>query len=251
LHTELSAYNTWGLPTETRALHLKVAEDLVELIPGETAFNRDWFLTVAYVYHGSNLSVSLHYLKEAGRRFPNDAEILLAIGVTYETAAAYDRNPGTMYQAGTFYRRALQADPDLAEAHLRLGKVLLERGGKRVEEAMRELEWVVEHSSDPYLLYLANLFLGDLHKREKRFDRAVECYRAAVEAEPRWQTAQISLSYALRATGDRTAARDVMHRALQLPVHSPRYLDGFSLYSLGQLNKVPVMFDELRQGIME
>ena len=251
LHTELSAYNAWGLTTETRAHHLKVAEGLVELIPGEIVFNRDWFLTVAYIYHGSNLSVSLHYLKEAGRRFPDDAEIHLASGVTYETAAALDKDRSKIDQAGTFYRRAIKADPDLAEAHLRLGKVLQERGGNRAEEASRELEWVVEHSSDPYLLYLANLFLGDLHKREKRFDRAVECYRGAVESEPRWQTAHISLSYALRATGDRAAAREVMQKALRLPVHDTDYVDGYRLYALGQLNRVPQMLNELRRGIME
>jgi tetratricopeptide (TPR) repeat protein len=251
LHTELSTFNAWGLPVETRVLHLEAAEGLVELIPSEKAFARDWFLTVAYFHHGSNLEVSRHYLEEAGRRFPDDAEVLLATGVTYETAAAFDKDRGMFRQAETFYRRAIRADSDLEEAHLRLGKVLLERGGNRAEEAMREFEWVVQHSSDPYLLYLANLFLGDLHKREKRFGRAVECYRAAVDSEPRWQTAHISLSYALRATGDRAAARKVMQKALRLPVDDRNYVDGCRNYSLGQFMKVRQMLNELRQGIME
>jgi uncharacterized protein HemY len=132
-----------------------------------------------------------------------------------------------------------------------LGQVLQQRAGNRMEEAMGELEWVEKNASDPYLLYLANLFLGNLHMRAKRFDRAAQCYRAAVESKPRWQIAHIALSHALRASGDRSAADEVMQKALRLPVHNPSYVDGYRYYYLGQLNKVPQMFNELRQGIME
>jgi tetratricopeptide (TPR) repeat protein len=251
LHTELSAYNAWGLSAETRALHLRAAGTLLELIPSEKAFGRDWLLTVAYVYHGSNPLVSLNYLENAGERFPDDAEILLATGVSYEISATVDRDRGKLRNAEKFYRRAIEADSDLAEAHLRLGKVLQERGDNQIEEAMRELEWVVRNESDPYLLYLANLFLGDLHKSGNDFVAAVAFYRAAIESEPRWQIAHIALSHALRASGDRSAARDVMQKALQLPVHDRSNVDGYRLYSLGQLTKVPQMLDELRQGIMQ
>ena len=276
LHTELSAFNAWGLSAETRALHLQVAEAFVALIPGEKAFVRGWFLTVAYIYQGSNPSVSLHYLKEARQQFPDDAEILFATGVTYETLAAVDRDrdvledaekfyrrTGTSYEtmvavgkdsgelkdAEKFYRRSIEVDSGLAEAHLRLGKVLQERGGDRTEEANRELEWVATNASDPHLLFLANLFLGDHHMSRDKFVAAVAFYRAAVDSEPRWQTAYIALSHALRASGERSAARDVMQKALRLPVHDPSYVDGYRLYALGQLGKVPQMLDELRRGI--
>jgi VWFA-related protein len=251
MHTELSAFNAWGLSRETRALHLEVAGALIASIPSEMAFKRQWLLAVAAIYHGSNLSVSLDYLKEARRRFPNDADILLATAVSYEISAAVDHDPGVLRDAEKYYRRAIETDPDLEEAHLRLGRVLQQRGGERVEEAARELAWSIEHSSDPYLLYLANLFLGDLHKSNDDFNAAVACYRAAVESEPRWQTAYVSLSYALRANGDRSEARRVMQRAMRLPVDAPRYIDGYRLYVLGQLHNVPRMLDELRQGIMK
>jgi VWFA-related protein len=249
LHTELSAYNAWGLSAETRALHLQAAETFVARIPGEKAFNRDWLLTVACIYHGSNLAVSRHYLEVAGERFPDDAEILLATGVTYEISAA--GMPRSLSTAEKFYRRAIHADSDLAEAHLRLGKVLQERGGNRREEAMRELGWVVDNASDPYMLYLANLFLGDLHKSKDDFVTAADFYRSAVESEPRWQIAHIALSQALHASGDRFEARNVMQKALRLPGHDPSYVDGYRLYALGQLTKVPQMLAELRQGITE
>ncbi len=103
----------------------------------------------------------------------------------------------------------------------------------------------------PYLLYLANLFLGDLHRSNDDVVAAIACYRAAVTAEPRWQAAHIALSHALRAKGDRSEARRVMQRALRLPVNDPRYVDGYRLYLLGQLHSVPQMLEELRQGVME
>jgi VWFA-related protein len=251
LHTELSAYNAWGLSAETRGLHLESAETLLELIPSETAFDRGWLLTMAYVYQGSYPLMSLDFLDRAERRFPDDPEILHAEGVTYELQAALKGDSNILQKAESLFRRAIKADSELAEAHLRLGRVLQQRAGNRTEEALHELEWVENNASDPYLLYLANLFLGDLHMRAKRFDRAAECYRAAVESKPHWQIAHIALSHALRASGDRSAAGDVMQKALRLPVHSRSYVDGYRLYSLGQLNKVPQMFKELRQGIME
>jgi VWFA-related protein len=252
LHTELSALNAWGLPVQTRAQHLEVARALAALLPGDMDFKRQWLLTVAAVYHGSNPAVSLDYLKEARQRFPHDADVLLSSAVTYETSAAINRDTGKLGDAEKYCREAIKVDPDLAEAHLRLGSVLQQRGGGgRVKEAERELQWVVDQASDPFLLYLANLFLGDLYGSQDDVVAAIAHYRAAIEAEPRWQAAHIALSHALRAKGDRSEARRVMQRALRLPVNDPRYVDGYRLYALGQLHNVPQMLEELRQGVVK
>jgi tetratricopeptide (TPR) repeat protein len=251
LHTDLAAYDGWGLSAKSRASHLRAAQRILELIPNEAAFERDWMLTVAYYFHGKDLSVSLNQLKEADRRFPDDAEILLALGVTYETSASVDHDRGMLKNAEDYYRKAIKINSDLPEAHLRLGKVLLDRGGDRLEESKQELEWVVQKASDPYLLHLAHLFLGDLHKERGNLEAAIERYHAAVECEPRWQAAYILLSYALRAIGEWSSSRDVMERALRLPVTDATYVDGYRLYSRGQLIKFHRALDGLRRGLTE
>jgi tetratricopeptide (TPR) repeat protein len=94
------------------------------------------------------------------------------------------------------------------------------------------------------------LFLGDLHKAEGRIAEAAASYREAVRAAPQWQVAYLSLSQALRATGKRDEARDVARKALELPVSDPEYLDGYRIYQLGQLNRVPKLLERMRREIV-
>jgi tetratricopeptide (TPR) repeat protein len=101
------------------------------------------------------------------------------------------------------------------------------------------------------LLYLANLFLGDLHKTEGRLAEAVASYREAVRAAPQWQVAYLSLSQALRASGNRSEARDVARKALELPVSDPEYVDGYRIYHLGQLNRVPELLERMRREVVQ
>jgi len=108
------------------------------------------------------------------------------------------------------YRSALSADPSLAEAHLRLGRVLARLD--RPEDASVELQWALEHATDPGLLYLARLFLGDVHESSGAQTLAVEDYRAALEWQPDGHTAHVALAAALRAGGDREGALAVMRQ---------------------------------------
>lgn len=52
---------------------------------------------------------------------PDDVELMMDLGRTYEAAGQWDR-------AEALYRRALTVDPDDGDAHVRLGEMLLRRG---------------------------------------------------------------------------------------------------------------------------
>lgn len=52
---------------------------------------------------------------------PDDVELMMDLGRAYERAAQWDR-------AEAIYRRALDADPDDGDAHVRLGDMLLRHG---------------------------------------------------------------------------------------------------------------------------
>jgi tetratricopeptide (TPR) repeat protein len=190
------------------------------------------------------------FLKEALRIAPEDAVLHLAMGSTYEVSSWLDQDRGRLGEAEASYRRALQFDPKMAEAHLRLGRVLDGRGGgKREDEARQELSWVATYSDDPYFLYLAHLFLGDLYLEREEYPAAIQSYRAAVSVAPQWQTAYLSLSQALQASGDRERASETLEQALEIPVSQPSYLDGFRLYRLGQMGKLPDLLQKMRDEV--
>jgi tetratricopeptide (TPR) repeat protein len=253
LHTEIAILSEEALSSELRSEHFRIAKELVDGVvdrPEYHAFVRDWYLSLACFHHGGDLSLSELFLKEALRIAPEDAVLHLAMGSTYEVSSWLDQDRGRLGEAEASYRRALQFDPKMAEAHLRLGRVLDGRGGgKREDEARQELSWVATYSDDPYFLYLAHLFLGDLYLEREEYPAAIQSYRAAVSVAPQWQTAYLSLSQALQASGDRERASETLEQALEIPVSQPSYLDGFRLYRLGQMGKLPDLLQKMRDEV--
>lgn len=102
-----------------------------------------------------------------------------------------------------FYTRALERQPGLPEARLRLGRTLLAHG--RSADAHVHLEAAAQASTDSYTSYLAHLFLGRLHAGEGQLARAVDAYRAATVAFPAGQAARLALAHALGSQGDTPA----------------------------------------------
>jgi VWFA-related protein len=247
LHTETVLFPKDDMTETAIDQQLQLSKELIDSVQDESkrlSFHRDWLLGLVYYFHGANLSRSLDYLKQGARDFPDDARILLAQGVTRESMAArYDNYEGFV-DAEELYRAALEIDPELGEAHLRLGIVLADYGAEYEQEAMDQLKWVVAHSDDSYLLYLAHIFLGDLHRRELRFEEAAEAYRSAIKVQPEWRTAYVWLSQVLFNAGDLDGATQVES---ETPVGNT---DVYSLYNLGQLRELPEQLERLRRQAM-
>jgi tetratricopeptide (TPR) repeat protein len=87
------------------------------------------------------------------------------------------------------YRRALDADPDLADAHVNLGRLLHEQGKLRQAEAAY-LEGLDRCGPDATLLYNLAVLLEDL----KQPQAAARSYRAALDAEPELSDAHYNLA---------------------------------------------------------
>ena len=140
-------------------------------------------------------------------------------------------------EAAAHYRHALELDPGLAVAKLRLARRLdresdelvrlvqeLERTDlepltererllvryflmekSQADEARRILgEYLAEHPDDPYALELECEELW----RERRFDEVESCYEQILALEPNWVTAQNRLGYLAMAQGQVHAAED-------------------------------------------
>jgi hypothetical protein len=128
----------------------------------------------------------------------NNTDVLLARGVIDEIAArSHEPNlrgewnsdqkqrvqvAGELQTAAMGYRRALERDSALLEAHLRLGWVLFLNNS--ATHAREQLDEVAARASRADLQYLAHLFIGALAERDSRPEDAAREYDAAHAAAP-------------------------------------------------------------------
>ncbi len=90
------------------------------------------------------------------------------------------------------YRQAVDAHPDSAEGHLRLGRLLAQLD--RLDEADRHLGLAMTLQPDPRQAYLASLFLADLRERQARPEEALAAYAGALQAWPGAQAPVVALA---------------------------------------------------------
>jgi VWFA-related protein len=247
LHAEIILFPREEMRELVIEQQLEFGKELIDSVRDESlrrSFFKDWLLGLVYYFQGTNLSRSRDYLRWGADLFGEDAQILLALGVTHECIAERHNNSESLVEAEDAYRNALEIDLELEEAHLRLGIVLGEYGPDYEEEALDELNWVVEHSQESYLLYLAHLSLGEIHEIRGRWEEAAEAYRSAVKAQPEWRNAYGALFRALYNAGDLEGARQVES---SMPTSRE---DVYRLYYLGLVRRLPDTLRHLRQRVV-
>lgn len=117
-------------------------------------------------------------------------------------------------EAAAAYRRALQADPNHADAHLNLGRLLHEDG--RLPEA--EAAYRASLTADPSAARAA-FNLGVVLEDQGRVAEAQAAYRTSLEADPLLAVAHFNLSRLHEAAGNQA-------EALHHLVRYKRILDG-------------------------
>jgi tetratricopeptide (TPR) repeat protein len=206
------------------AYHLGIAERLLDRRSGRwsggAGLHRAWLLAVgAQLQTFWQLDDARRYLERARDLNGGDPEVLLALGALHEMGSlfrvAFVRGPElNRHQAEEWmarraeerYREALEAQPELAEGRLRLGRLLARR--ERNEEAERELLWVADHTQAPHLRSLAHLFLADLWQKTGRAQPALAHYQEAIRQAPHSRAAFVALTHALLGLGHHAAARE-------------------------------------------
>ncbi len=122
---------------------------------------------------------------------------------------------GYAEQADTFYRLALQDDPESAEALYGVGSVYLQQGKKK--EARASFERALQlHASYPGTLPNAWNNLGILSAREGNTAAAIEYFQRALQIDPAHAIALLNLGNAYRQKKDWAEAQKVLQRALEL-----------------------------------
>lgn len=263
-----------GAPECTIGLHGLVVERLLkalDLRPGGIDFLARFSVALSAHFRGKNCLPHAKHWAEVGRHFaPNDASVLQAQGEASEALAAAAEDlqgavPITLFdsagrpsfatefissrqqlnRAREAYAEALVLNPDLAEARLRLGRVLWRLG--RLEEANQALR-AATLAGEGSLLYLAHLFLGQCLEDSGDVDSAIEQYHKAIALRPDTQTGAVALAHALFLKGDGDQARDVLEVAATFTGRR-RTLDPFLIYVEGSSLGAETRLEALRSEV--
>jgi tetratricopeptide (TPR) repeat protein len=227
---------------------------------------RDIYVSIIWILQSFRVHDSLEpHLHRARDEFPDDAMVRLAFGSFEEvraTAVELDvlkqpegllRIPRVAWlraaqkkrweKAEDYFRDALKADPSLAEAHLRLGRVLRLRG--KLKEARQELEAAATAAREsapvpmpafgPAIVvpYLTEMFLAEVIEEEGGVADALTKYQGIARRWPDCQSGLLALSRAYEARGDREAALNALRPLFREQAKRP-CIDPWWAYNLGQ-----------------
>ncbi len=122
-----------------------------------------------------------------------------------------DGERATWNEAADCYRRAIELDPNFADAHCNLGSLLFNRG--RRNEARRHFEQTIELAPRHVE---GHLNLGTLCEEDGAEERALWHYRQALESDPRFPDIHVSIALIYEKLELMRTARVHWRRYLQL-----------------------------------
>jgi tetratricopeptide (TPR) repeat protein len=266
LHTDRALQEQAAGAREAYERQLQFAARLARTVPKQGTggrFRARWFLAMAL--RASHPQGALPWVREGLKEDPENPELLLALASIEETQATFgrgrfqtrlpEREDGIglaeskahtlrLEQVKRDLKKALKADENLYEARVRLARVL--KYMHDIDGALAELNVVLAKASEPELLYLAQLQLGEIREAQGRLLEAQQAYVAATTLDPRCQTAYIALSHVRWLQGDVTAAATARNQALAHAPSSSGYADPWWRYPLGQLGRGDALLEELR-----
>lgn len=192
----------------------------------------------------------IKHLDHVTDRFPKEMRFVLAQGI------ARDRD---LPKDATMVYTALAGDPDVGgEAAMRLGAMQLywlsnvawrgapARSGDNVGAALRAFERAETLTRDPYVIFLARYFKGQVHERQGSPDEAEAAYRGAVAAVPHAQSATIALAALVVHDGRRAEAQQLIRGMLAA---ASRPLDPWRKYRHADDRFWPLLVARLRREI--
>jgi tetratricopeptide (TPR) repeat protein len=281
LHTDTAFAAIDAQRTSDGSFHLRAAADLLAWtmlkVPDERQWlfaRRDWRLMVVRILNFHFAWDVEQSLRQAHRWAPDEVKVLrakdltendadmelalgsLAAGFAYMNArdlSVEGRSKDALVRqcrqrAEGHFRRALALRPDMLEARLRLGRVVMEQ--ERTAEAEAELRTVLERSTDPRTMYLALLFLGEAAEKDHRLQEATALYRRAVDVKPDCQAARVALAYASEREGRLDAARLVLTPLLDRSGTRTIPADDWTSYPSGQFQEGFEALDRLRTSVV-
>lgn len=133
------------------------------------------------------------------------------LGADYWFKLGAELERTSVEEAQRAYRRALEIDPNVGDAHLNLGKLCHEAG--RLDEAEKHYRAAARLASREAAPYFN---LGVLLEDLKRPREAVECYKESLSRDPAFADAHYNLGLLLENLGNKTEAFTHLRAARKL-----------------------------------
>jgi tetratricopeptide (TPR) repeat protein len=233
--------------------------------PGHDETVRLWYLATG-AHMAAIRQIELNHFLRSIELFPDDPELLMSAAAIHESFAGVrtqsairkaniprDVDLGVRTEgqelrlAEQLYKRALEANPKLLEARIRLGRVLGLRG--RHEDAAAQLRQGVS-AAEPILQYYAHLFLAAELETLGNEEEARRSYQRAAALYPTAQSPLLGLSRVSSQLGDRDGAREAVGRVLKLPADDEARGDPWWVYEIAFARDVNERLEKLRKAMV-
>lgn len=169
---------------------------------------------------------------EEYRRAVRDFEEVLSLDGTYSQAALYLargwRDLNDYDNAGKFFKKALDLDPDYVEARATYGGMLFDIGD--TQEAIRQLNMVIQRDKNHALAWY---LLAQAYRIREMYDQAVEAAENAIRLTPANGEAHFWLAEGLRMKGQHQRATAEYQEYLKLSHFDSSGIEKFGYYAIG------------------
>ena len=185
-----------------------------------------------------NREDEIKHLDHVWKRFPEEKRFVLGQGIARDREWHDD--------AVTAYK-ALEKDPIVGgEALMRLGAMHMRL--RNFSEALKALERAQTMTRDPYVIFLANYFSGQIYERQPNLTLAEQSYRTAAAAVPHAQSATLALASILARDERRAEAQQLVREMLAA---EPPPLDPWRRFVHADDRFWPLLIRKLRTEILE
>ncbi|MCZ2074694.1 MAG: tetratricopeptide repeat protein [Bryobacterales bacterium] len=188
---------------------------------------RTSYLQGLYLYERMTTAMlkrSISYFENAIMRDPDYALAYTGLADAHNVLAQFGEIPPSeaMPKARTAALRALELDPNLAEAHVSLGAIL-EAYDWNWSEAERSYRRAIELNPQ---LSAAHLWYGMFLRDQGRQAEALPELETAYRLNPTAQLSSLNMAFVYSARGDRNAALNQIHKALEIdPTCAKTYIN--------------------------
>lgn len=253
-------------------LHWEFARKLLDLVagpgsnqpaPAGDSMVRGWYVATSAWMELSGHHENTH-MAHGREIFPDDPELAMLIGAEHEVYATSAVQTAVrsaflptgvrlsvgserveLREAERFLRRATELKPELAEAQIRLGRVLAIMG--RDGEAAEHLKSGLAATDEHLLLYYGSLFLAAVEENLEHGDVARALYLQAAALFPRAQSPLLGLSELARRSGRRDEALGEMEKVYRLESNPRLDSDPWWIYNRAQGRHAEMLIDALQK----